>query len=235
VQGFLSESGFPSVFSQLEPPPVPASRPTTRYARQVAATAMGSTVKVLGQACGFEQEGSAFVVEPGTVVTNAHVVAGEDQTDVVVGNRTYAATVVLFDPTFDIAVLHTTAPLGPPLTIDPTMVTPGTKGAVVGYPEDGPLTVGAASVAAQINAQGRNIYNEGTISREVYEVDADIEPGNSGGPLIGPDGDVIGVVFSRSTAYKGIGYALASPGVLSHVDQAAGRTKPAGTGACVED
>ena len=91
-----------------------------------------------------------------------------------------------------------------------------------------------AAVSAELEAQGRNIYNEGTVTREVYEVDADIEPGNSGGPLVGPDGEVIGVVFSRSTAYADVGYALTSPGVLSHVQPALGRTRAVSTGACVE-
>jgi S1-C subfamily serine protease len=210
-------------------------RPTAAYAEEVAAAARASTVKVLGQACGYVLEGSGFVAAPGTVVTNAHVVAGERQTQVVVNNTTYPATVVLFDPTFDIAVLHTTAPLGPPLHIDPGTTPAGTKGAIVGYPEDGPLTVDPASVAAPFDAQGRNIYNEGTVTRPVYEVDADIEPGNSGGPLVGPNGEVIGVVFSRSTVYSGVGYALASPGVLSHVQQASGRTAAVSTGSCVDN
>ena len=100
-------------------------------------------MKVIGQACGYLQEGSGFVVAPGLVVTNAHVVAGEPSTDVMVQGVTYPATTVLFDPTFDLAVLRTTAPLGPPLELDPDDVERGHEGCGARLPEDGPLTVGA--------------------------------------------------------------------------------------------
>lgn len=235
VQSFLGSSGFPPVFSQLEPTPVHVATPSDTWAQNVASPDEGSTVKVLGQACGYLQEGSGFVVAPGTVVTNAHVVAGERTTTfVVVDGREYPATPVFFDPTFDLAVLHTSAPLGRPLTLDPSTVAAGTQGAVIGYPEDGPLTVGPAAVAEAITAQGRNIYNEGTVTRRVYEVDANVQPGNSGGPLVVAGGEVAGVIFSRSTVYSGVGYALASPGVLSRVQAAAHRSAAVGTGACVQ-
>lgn len=234
VESFLGTSGFPSVFSELEPSPVPVTTPSSAWAQSVAATAARSTVKVLGQACGYLQEGSAFVVAPGTVVTNAHVVAGEHATDVVVGGQEYPATPVYFDPTFDLAVLRTTAPLGPALTLDASTASGGTQAAVVGYPEDGPLSVQPAAVAEQLTAQGRNIYDEGTVTRQVYQIDADVEPGNSGGPLVAANGDVIGVVFSRSTVYSDVGYALTSPGVLARVKEAEARTSAVGTGSCVD-
>lgn len=233
IQSLLSGTGFPPVFSELEPPPLRASAPSSAYADSLAAPAEASTVKVLGQACGYLQEGSAFVVARNLVVTNAHVVAGEPSTSVVVQGGTYGATVVLFTPTFDLAVLRTNAPLGPPLTLDPGTVRHGDEGAIIGYPENGTLTVTPAAVDGIITAQGRNIYNQGTVSRQVYQVDANVQPGNSGGPLVGSNGQVVGVVFSRSTVYTDVGYALTSPGVLTRVDQARSRTAPAGTGACV--
>lgn len=234
-QTFLGSSGFPPVFSELEPVPTHVTEPTTAWAASIAQSADASTVKVLGQACGYEQEGSAFVVGPGAVVTNAHVVAGEQSTTLVVGGQVYPATTVYFNPTYDLAVLRTTAPLGPALTIDPATAPSGTKGAVVGYPEDGPLTVDAAAVAAELTAQGRNIYDEGTVSRQVLQIDATVEPGNSGGPLIDATGEVIGVVFSRSTVYSDVGYALASPGVRTRVLANDGRTAAVSTGACTDD
>ncbi|HTX62492.1 MAG TPA: MarP family serine protease [Acidimicrobiales bacterium] len=232
VQGFLGDSGFPSVFSELEPTPLHVSLPSAASAQRIAASAVASTVKVLGQACGYEQEGSAFVVGPGAVVTNAHVVAGERATTVVVQGEEYPATVVYFDPTYDLAVLRTGAPLGPALTIDASTVPAGTDAAVIGYPEDGPLTVVPAAVADQLTATGRNIYDEGTVARQVYQIDADVEPGNSGGPLVDSSGQVVGVVFSRSTAYADVGYALTSPGVRARVLGAEGRTSAAATGGC---
>jgi S1-C subfamily serine protease len=234
VQSFLGSSGFPSVFSELEPVPANVATPSSAFAQAVAAPTEASTVKILGQACGYIQEGSGFVVGPGLVVTNAHVVAGEPSTDVVVGGQNYPATTVYFDPTFDLAVLRTGAPLGPALTIDPTTVAPGTQGAVVGYPEDGPLTVRPAAVAQDLTAQGRNIYDEGTVTRQVYQIDATVQPGNSGGPLVTSGGQVVGVVFSRSTIYTGVGYALASPGVLSRVQDAEHRVTAVSTGGCIQ-
>jgi len=235
VQSFLTSSGFPPVFAHIPPlaaGPVPV--PSLASADAIAERATGSTVKVLGQACGYLQEGSAFVVAPGMVVTNAHVVAGEPSTRIQVGGITYGATPVLVTPTFDIAVLRTHAPIGPALTLDPDDVGRGTSAAVVGYPEDGPLVVRPGGVAASLTAEGRNIYGQGYVVRRVYQIDADVEPGNSGGPLVASDGEVVGVVFSRSTVTADVGYALASPGVLSRVEQAEHREAPVSTGACTE-
>ena len=233
VQSFLSARGFPPVFTALAPPvAAPVRVPTAAQAAAIAGGAGYSTVKVLGAACGSLQEGSGFVAAPGLVVTNAHVVAGEAQTQVVVGSARYAATTVLFDPSFDLAVLRTDAPLGPPLAIDAGPVGRGTEGAVLGYPEDGPLAVGAAGVTAVLTAQGRDIYNVGLVVRSVYQVQAVVRPGNSGGPLVGPRGEVVGVVFSRSTTDPTVGYALASPAVLTRVHQAERARSPVGDGPC---
>jgi S1-C subfamily serine protease len=144
----------------------------------------------------------------------------------------YRATVVLFDPDFDLAILRTAAPLGPVLDIDPDQVPRGTQAAILGYPEDGPLTIGGAGVSGEITALGRDIYNQGVVIRGVYALDADVRPGNSGGPLVTAGGMVVGVVFSRSTVYANVGYALTSPGVLSRVQLAEGRTAPVSTEKC---
>ncbi len=218
LQTFLNDQGFPQVFSTLTPPSTPSvSTPTDAETRALADPAVFSTVKILGTACNSEQEGSAFVVGPGLVATNAHVVAGEGDgsTQVLVGDSAYNATTVLFDPDFDLAVLRTSAPLGPALTISSALVPRGTQAAVLGYPEDGGLTIGAAGVTEEVTAVGKDIYNIGSVTRGVYALDASVLPGNSGGPLLGPGGQVIGVVFSRSTVYPNVGYALTSPGVLS--------------------
>ena len=233
LQNFLNTRGFPQVFSNLIPPTASSvATPTDAQTQALANPAMTSVVKVLGTACGNEQEGSAFVVGPGMVATNAHVVAGEPDTVVIVNGSSYRATAVLFDPSFDLAILRTRAPLGPVLPISPTLVGRGTQAAILGYPEDGPLTVDPAGVTAEITAVGRDIYNNGLVTRGVYAVDADVHPGNSGGPLVAAGGQVIGVVFSRSTVYSTVGYALASPGVLARVQAADGRFSPVGTGQC---
>jgi S1-C subfamily serine protease len=233
LQNYLNEQGFPQVFTSLSPPQTGSvSTPTSAATRALAAPAIQSTVKILGAACGDEQEGSGFVVGRGLVVTNAHVVAGESATQVVVGGSSYPATVVLFDPEFDLAVLRTGAPLGPALRIDPDQVPRGTQAAILGYPEDGPLTVGSAGVSAEITAGGRDIYNKGAVTRGVYALEADVRPGNSGGPVVIAGGQVVGVVFSRSTLYANMGYALTSPGVLTRVNEAASRQTAVSTQKC---
>jgi len=236
LQTFLNDQGFPQVFSTLTPPSTPSvSTPTNAETKALADPAVFSTVKILGTACSSEQEGSGFVVGPGLVATNAHVVAGESagNTQVWLGNSAYDATPVLFDPDFDLAVLRTDAPLGPALAISPNEVARGTQAAVLGYPENGGLTIGAAGVTEEVTAIGKDIYNSGSVTRGVYALDANVEPGNSGGPLLGPGGQVIGVVFSRSTVYQDVGYALTSPGVLSRVQEAERHHSAVGTGPCI--
>jgi S1-C subfamily serine protease len=236
LQNFLNDQGFPQVFSTLTPPSSPSVAPPSSAAtRALADPAVFSTVKILGTVCTNEQEGSGFVVGPGLVATNAHVVAGEPagNTQVVIGGALYGATTVSFDPSFDLAVLRTNAPLGPALTISPNLVNRGTQGALLGYPEDGPLAIDPAGVTEEVTALGKDIYNNGSVTRGVYALNANVLPGNSGGPLMGPGGQVIGVVFSRSTVYPDVGYALTSPDVLARVHAAASHHSAVSTGPCI--
>ncbi len=234
IDAFLQSEGFPPAFAELAPPTWSAvPTPTSAQAETIGAAVARSTVKVLGVACGEEQEGTGFVVAPGMVATNAHVIAGERGTQVFVDGVGYPATPVYFDPNYDLAVLRTDAPLGPSLPLDAGTAARGTQGAVVGYPEDGPLTAAPAGVAGTITAAGRNIYNDSLVTREIYQLNADVQPGNSGSPVVTSNGTVVGVVFSRSTIDQGVGYALTSPDVLSRVQQAEARTAAVSTGACV--
>ncbi len=234
MQNFLSAEGFPPVFAQLAPAsagPVPlAAAPQLQAA---VAAAGGSTVKIVGAGCGDIQEGSGFVVAPGLVVTNAHVVAGIPHPTVEDANGVHPTEVVLFDPSFDLSVLRVQGLDERPLTLDPGAVARGTVAAVLGYPGGGPFTAVPAGVMAEFSATGRDIYGQGLTVRDVYEIQAVVRPGNSGGPLVEPGGEVIGVVFSRSTTNNDIGYALASPGVVTRVAKAETSTAPVGTGACV--
>jgi S1-C subfamily serine protease len=236
LQTFLNNQGFPQVFSTLTPPATPpVSTPTNAETRALGNPAVFSTVKILGTACNNEQEGSGFVVGPGLVATNAHVVAGEGggNTQVLLGSASYGATPVLFDPAFDLAVLRTDAPLGPALTVDPNLVPGGTPAALLGYPENGSLSIEPAAVTEEVTAIGKDIYNNGTVTRGVYALQANVLPGNSGGPLMGPGGEVVGVVFSRSTVYQDVGYALTSPGVLTRVQEALHHHGTVSTGPCI--
>jgi S1-C subfamily serine protease len=236
VQAFLNAEGVPPVFAQIPPQLVgPVTAPTLAKADSIAAGAADSTVKVIGGACGVTQEGTAFEVRSGVVATNAHVIAGEASPQIDVNGVLYPATPVFFDPELDLALLRTSAPMGKPLVLDPYDVPRATGGAITGYPEDGPLTVVPAGVATKLIATGRDIYNQGLVVRNVYEIDGVVRPGNSGSPLIAANGEVIGVVFSRSTTNANVGYALTSPDVLAKVAQAENRTAAVSTQSCSPD
>jgi S1-C subfamily serine protease len=233
AQGFLTAEGFPPVLAALAPASaLPVALPSDAQLRQAVLTAGPSTVKVEGYGCGVLQEGSGFVAAPGLVVTNAHVVAGIAQPLVQAGTTVRATKVVLFDPSYDLAVLRVPGLTAAPLRLDPTSVNRGTQGAVLGYPGGGPFTVDAAGVMAEFVAQSHDIYGKGTTLRNVYELDTHVMPGNSGGPLVLPDGEVVGVVFSRSTVNATVGYALTSPDVLSRLALAEAAVQPVSTGGC---
>ena len=233
VQSLLSQEGFPSVFAQIVPPQAsPSLEPTPSQAARIAQPDLRSVVKVFSAGCGGYVEGTAFVVAPGVIVTNAHVIAGVKNPSVVVGIRSYPATPVVVDARLDLAVLRTAAPLGPALPLTTVTAPRGTEAAVVGYPENGPLHVSAAAVSATFTAVGRDIYGSGLVTRQVYELSATIRPGNSGGPVIGSDGSVIGVVFSRSTVASGVGYALTGSAVATTITHGESLTAPVSTGSC---
>ena len=234
IEQLLNTNGLPQVFAGLTPQSAgPVQVAGTPFMRAAIASAGPSTVKIVSQGCGEILEGSGFVVAPNLVVTNAHVIAGTTSIHVEDSARAQSAVPIWFDPNFDLAVLRTPgAVAGRPLTIDADNVDRGTQAAVLGYPEGGPFNPQPAGVRDQFNAQGRNIYGTGLTLRSVYEVQALVRPGNSGGPLVLSNGEVIGVVFSTSATQSGIGYALASPQVLKEVQSAERTGAPTGTGAC---
>jgi S1-C subfamily serine protease len=233
VQSFLSSEGFPPVFAQLAPASAgPVSLPGNAELQLAVTRARASTVKIVGEGCGQIQEGSGFVVGPGLVVTNAHVVAGIPHPMVWDGTGSHQTSVISFDPSYDLAVMRVTGLIEPPLVLDSANAPRGTEAAVLGYPGGGSFTAAPAGIMAEFEAEGRDIYGQGLTVRNVYEIQAAVRPGNSGGPLVLPDGEVIGVVFSRSTTNGDIGYALTSPGVLARARLARSATSTVGTGSC---
>jgi S1-C subfamily serine protease len=234
VRQFLNRFGFPEVFADLPPAPVgPVNGPSRSEAAAIARPALDGTVRIVGQACGAIQEGSGFLADPHYVVTNAHVVAGVHLPQVQQQNGgSQNAVTVLFDPKLDIAVLWVRTAPGPVLDLAPNDVDRGADGAVLGYPGGGPLTFNPAAVRRQLNAVGRDIYGESVVERVVYELQATVRPGNSGGPFVLADGKVGGVVFAASTTDDDVGYAIASSEVIPKLRQAEGRTDAVSTQAC---
>ncbi len=193
-----------------------------------------SVVRIEGQGCGGIVTGSGFVVGPGLVATNAHVVAGIRYPLVDDVRGSHPAKVIWFDPNLDLAVLRVGDLAGKPLKLDLNTINPGTPGVVLGYPGGGPFSAAPAAVMDEFNASGHNIYGSGVTLRQVYAIKAKVIPGNSGGPLINAGGQVIGVVFAQSTTYNRVGYALAIPKVNSEINAAKDKTNPVSTGQCAE-
>jgi S1-C subfamily serine protease len=234
VKNFLNKFGFPQVFAGLPPEPAgPVKSPTSGQTAAAAKQALASTVRIEGQACGEIQEGSGFVAASNYVITNAHVVAGVRSPVVQAQNGgSQPGTVVLYDPRMDIAILRIGHAPGPVLSIDATDVARGADGAVLGYPGGGPLKYGPGAVRRDLEAVGRDIYGRSVVTRDVYELQAIVRPGNSGGPFVLVSGTVAGVVFAASTADPNVGYALTTPQILPLLHQAEGRTHPVSNEGC---
>ena len=235
IQRSLLPSGFPPVFAELEPSPAPEV-PVTGIPNLdgVVASVRPSVLKITASGCfGRQTSGSGFVAAPGLVVTNAHVVAGVDRPAVTDSAGVHPTTVVLFDPKLDLAVLRTTRLAGRPLPLQRGEAPRGQQGAALGYPGGGQFTVTPGAVRDHFQeAVGRDIYSRELVSREVYALDAEVHPGNSGGPFVNAEGQVSGVVFASSVLTPSVSYALTSSEVATRVDQARGVSAAVDTGPC---
>jgi len=198
--------------------------------------ARSSVVKIQGVApsCQRSIEGSGFVISPQHVLTNAHVVAGvtEEQTVTTDTGSHYNATVVFYDPQIDVAILDV-----PGLDLAPLHfagpANPGDNAVVAGYPLDAmDLHTVAARIGGVQDAEGPNIYETSTVTRQIYEIRAVVESGNSGGPLLSPAGTVDGVVFAAAVGVNDTGFALTAAQVSA--DAAAGEhmTSAVSTSSC---
>lgn len=229
----LAQAGFPQVFNPFEnESTAEVAKPTGDSVTASATNAAKlSTVKIEGVSGTQGREGSGFVYAAQHVMTNAHVVAGIDDPTVRIGGvgRSYEARVVLFDPNKDVAVLYVPELRAPVLRFEDEAKR-GDKAVVAGYPQDGDLNLQAATVAVRVKATGQNIYNDATVTREIYSIRSTVRPGNSGGPLLTTDGRVYGVVFARSTSDDETGYVLTVNEVASDAERAANATAPVDTG-----
>jgi S1-C subfamily serine protease len=191
--------------------------------------ASNSVVRVLGTACGLGVEGSGWVAGPGLVVTNAHVVAGETDTTVTPpGRSSLDATPVHYDPTDDLALLRVSGLDKTPLSFA-TQVRSGTPGAVLGYPENGPLTITPARVGSTGPVVTQDSYGRGPFTRELTALRGEIRSGDSGGPLVDADGKVMGTVFAATTQGKPGGYAVPNAIVARALGDSSGQVS---TGPC---
>lgn len=170
--------------------------------------AAASVVKIRGgNSCGRGVEGSGFIYAQNRLMTNAHVVAGVDDPEVVIGDSTLSADVVYYNPDVDVAVLAFDSGDTDTLQLDRSAGA-GTGVAILGYPEDGPYDVQPGRIRSQQRLRSPDIYGNGTVIRDVYSLRGLIRPGNSGGPIVSSAGEVVGVVFAASVNDHDTGYAL---------------------------
>jgi S1-C subfamily serine protease len=192
-------------------------------------------VKVQGTAptCDRSIEGSGFVYAPQHILTNAHVVAGvtQDQTVTTQDGHQYKATVVLYDSQVDIAVLYVPGLNLAPLKFD-DQAQAGDNAVVAGYPLDHAFTAVPARIGGTQDAIGPDIYQTGTVNRQIYEIRADVKPGNSGGPLLSPSGTVYGVVFAAAVDTAKTGFVLTAAEVAADAHIGANVTDQTPTMGC---
>ena len=233
----LASGPFPQVFSGIGAAqlfPVSAPDPAVLHSPGYLA-ARSRVVKVQGTAlsCNRSIEGSGFVYAPQHVLTNAHVVAGVIQGPTVTlpDGTTFRAKVGLYDPQVDVSVLYVPGQNLTPLRFD-SQASAGSNAVVAGYPLDQPFTAVPARIGGSQSAVGPDIYQTGQVTRQIYEIRARVEPGNSGGPLLSPSGTVYGVVFAAAVSQQNTGFALTSAEVASDASHGATQTIPTSTQGC---
>jgi S1-C subfamily serine protease len=233
IQNILRGSGFPNPFASIVPSTLAPAQIPPLVDTPGIRTAASVTGKVVAFGCGGAEAGSSWPVAPDYMITNAHVVAGSQRVEVQAPNQPmHAATVVLYDPNIDVAVLHVPgmglAPLGT------TNGNPGRgmTGAVIGYPGGGDESVVSAAVRGTETAQGYNVYGDTLVTRDIAVLASHVIPGNSGGPIVDTNGTVLGLVFAASTTDPAEGYALTIPQIAPDVHSGVGMTQPVSTQSC---
>jgi S1-C subfamily serine protease len=228
-------NGIPTLLEGLEqgPPVVVPDASTDTPALNRAAE---SVLKIAGTAfeCGQNQTGTGFVVSPGRVVTNAHVVAGVSQPVVEVPDGSaLPGRVVYFDTRHDLAVLAVDGLPAEPLALSADLPA-GSPAAFAGYPHGGPFQSKPATVRDITTVLVPDIYGNSPASEEIYRLAGDVQPGNSGGPLLTTEGQVAGVIFAKATSDAEVGFAITMDDLTPVVSQAPGLSAPVSSGQCIQ-
>ncbi|MGA9873746.1 MAG: acid resistance serine protease MarP [Rhodococcus sp. (in: high G+C Gram-positive bacteria)] len=233
----LDTSGLPDVIGPFGRTPVANVEPPdpALQASPVVTSLQSSVLKISGVApsCQKALEGSGFVVADELVMTNAHVVAGTEGVTVDSLGTVLDAEVVLFDPAEDVAVLRVPGLTAPVLNLAPQPAAPGESAIVLGYPGGGPYTASPARVRETLNLSGPDIYRTGTVEREVYTVRGNVRQGNSGGPLVAQDGQVLGLVFGAAVDDPDTGFVLTAGEIADELTEGSSSPVAVGTGACI--
>ena len=218
-------------FPRIDGPEANVAPPAKGIGRdpQVRAAA-ASVVKILGTACGLGVEGSGWVARDGVVVTNAHVVAGQTDTKVLLRGTgpQLDATAIAFDPRNDLAVLRVPGLKARPLPLADAPG-PGRSAAILGFPENGPYDVRAGRLGATRTTVTSDAYGRGPVQRRLTSLRGVVRSGNSGGPMVDGRGRVVATIFAATTSGPRGGF-----GVPNSVTKKvlAGAREPVGTGPC---
>jgi S1-C subfamily serine protease len=222
-------------FPHIDGPEAEVPAPRARVARDPdVAGAAASVVRVLGTACGLGIEGSGWVAGDGLVVTNAHVVAGEE--DTVVQERgdgpKLTAVAVAFDAANDVAVLRVTGLRAPRLSLaaEPRI---GSDAAILGFPRNGPYVVRSGRLGQTRAVISQDAYGRGPVTRQMTTFRGVVQPGNSGGPMVDTAGRVLTTVFAQATGTKRRGgYGVPNAIVARRLGDAAPAGSRVSTGPC---
>jgi S1-C subfamily serine protease len=233
----LDTNGFPDVFGGLTPTKTKeVAAPDGALANsKIVRTAHRSVVKVLGTApsCSRRIEGSGFVYDDQRIMTNAHVVAGTREVEVETENGDRLdGTVVVYDPERDLAVIYVPGLRAPVMQFARKPAASGANAIVLGYPLDGPYNAQSARVRDVSNITGPDIYDANDVTREIYTIRALVRSGNSGGPLVTPTGQVLGVIFAAAADNRNVGFALTAEEAAGTAKAGAERTRAVRTGEC---
>ncbi|WP_305787452.1 MarP family serine protease [Symbioplanes lichenis] len=232
----LNTDGFPDVFGgltrtnarQVDPPD------PTLAKSQVVVDSRKSVIKVLGTApsCSRRIEGSGFVYADERIMTNAHVVAGTKNVQVETQDDRLDGKVVVYDPERDLAVVYVPGLKAPVMPFVERPAGTGANAVVLGFPLDGPYRAESARVREVSNITGPDIYDAGNVTREIYTIRALVQSGNSGGPLVSQNGDVLGVIFAAAADDRNVGFALTANEAASTARLGTQRTRGVKTGDC---
>jgi S1-C subfamily serine protease len=238
IQNVITYSPLPEVFKSLVESRITPNQLESDVAiPEIVTKSVASTVRIDGiaESCSAAMVGTGFIVSPERVITNAHVVAGVKEPVITLFNSQtqLGGRVIAIDRKKDIAIIFVPGLTGEKLTfIGP--VTPNEIGFVVGYPNGGNLRTMPVSVTSEFESIGTDIDGNGETRREVIVFGGDVKPGNSGGPLLNDQGQVLGVVFAADAENKNTGYALAPSEVAKLVSETSSVMQAIETGECAK-